>query len=212
MESKMRILNLYAGVGGNRKLWQGHDITAVESDKDIAEVYQDYFPDDNVIVADAHEYLLEHYKEYDFIWSSPPCTTHSDIRRCGVKDGRYPAKYPDMTLYQEVIFLKHFAEGAFCVENVVPYYYPLIEPDRKLHRHLFWCNFYISPFKTDSDRKHQSISGGKTVYGYNLKNTNINNKRKVLRNLVDPKLGLHILKCAEGKPDYQQKGLFAYGI
>ena len=74
----MKILNLYAGVGGNRKLWGGeHDITAVELDAQIAEVYADLYPNDTVIVGDAHEYLLENYMDFDFIWSSPPCPSHS---------------------------------------------------------------------------------------------------------------------------------------
>ena len=74
----MKILNLYSGIGGNRKLWgDKHEIIAVENVKEIADVYQDFFPNDKVIVADAHKYLVEHYSEYDFIWSSPPCPTHT---------------------------------------------------------------------------------------------------------------------------------------
>lgn len=74
----MKILNAYAGIGGNRKLWgDSHDITAVEYDPKIAAIYQDLFPNDTVIVGDAHQYLLEHYQEFDFIWCSPPCPTHS---------------------------------------------------------------------------------------------------------------------------------------
>lgn len=57
MNRKLKILNLYAGIGGNRKLWgRVHNITAVELNPKIAEVYKDFFPEDNVIVADAHEY------------------------------------------------------------------------------------------------------------------------------------------------------------
>ena len=74
---KLKILNLYAGIGGNRKLWEGHEVTAVEFNPEIAKIYQDLFPNDKVIVGDAHQYLLEHYKEFDFIWASPPCPTHS---------------------------------------------------------------------------------------------------------------------------------------
>ena len=113
----MKILNLYSGIGGNRKLWQGVEVVAVENKKEIAKIYQDFFPNDNVIIADAHEYLLEHYKEFDFIWSSPPCPTHSkmnflhDIK--GIK-----IKYPDMKLYEEILFLKHFFNGKWIVENV----------------------------------------------------------------------------------------------
>lgn len=70
----MKILNLYAGIGGNRMLWgDEHDITAVEFNKSVADCYKDLYTNDNVIVGDAHEYLLEHYHEFDFIWASPPC-------------------------------------------------------------------------------------------------------------------------------------------
>ncbi|MDF1498839.1 MAG: DNA cytosine methyltransferase, partial [Patescibacteria group bacterium] len=127
----MKILNLYSGIGGNRKLWtpkgDDHTITAVEYKPEIAKIYQDFFPNDKVIVADAHQYLLDHYNEFDFIWSSPPCPTHSDIRRCGVKAGQYKALYPAMELYQEIILLRHFSNGKWVVENVKPYYKPLIE-------------------------------------------------------------------------------------
>ena len=74
----MKILNLYAGIGGNRKLWDNnHEVTAVEINKEVSEAYKNLFPNDTVIVSDAHEYLLDHYKEYDFIWSSPPCPSRS---------------------------------------------------------------------------------------------------------------------------------------
>ena len=78
----MKILNLYAGIGGNRKLWGGAiEVIAVEINPDIAKIYQDNFPNDKVIVGDAHAYLEEHFEEFDFIWSSPPCPSHSKIRR-----------------------------------------------------------------------------------------------------------------------------------
>ena len=77
----MKILNLYAGVGGNRKLWgDDHEVVAVELNPEIAAVYQALYPNDTVIVGDAHQYLLDHYSEYDFIFSSPPCPTHSRAR------------------------------------------------------------------------------------------------------------------------------------
>lgn len=61
----IKVLNLYSGIGGNRKLWKNVDITAVEIDPKIAEIYQDTFPEDKVIVADAHQYLLENYKKFN---------------------------------------------------------------------------------------------------------------------------------------------------
>ena len=66
----MKILNLYCGIGGNRKLWNGqeHEIVAIELNPEIAKIYQDVFHNDKVIVTDENEYLLEHFKEFDFIW------------------------------------------------------------------------------------------------------------------------------------------------
>ena len=38
----MKILNLYAGIGGNRELWSSeHSIVAVENNKEIANLYQE---------------------------------------------------------------------------------------------------------------------------------------------------------------------------
>lgn len=195
----MRILNLYAGIGGNRKLWgDNYEVVAVENDPFTAQVYQQFFPQDEVIIADAHQYLIENYKNFDFIWSSPPCPTHSDIRRCGVHSGQYAAVYPEMSLYEEIILLQHFApkDTKWIVENVRPYYKPLVEPTKKLHRHFYWSNFEIEDFNPKDDRIHNDIRGYSTLYGFNIKDTKIKNKRKALRNMVNPELGKHLLDCA----------------
>lgn len=64
----MKILNLFAGIGGNRKLWdKSHEITAVEIDPIAAEIYQKQFPQDHVIVGDAYEYLEQNMDHFDFI-------------------------------------------------------------------------------------------------------------------------------------------------
>ena len=112
----MKILNLYAGIGGNRKLWEDVEVTAVEIDPKIAKIYQDFFPQDKMVIGDAHQYLLEHFEEYDFIWSSPPCPSHSVCSHFLKGQGVY--RYPDMKLYEEIIFLKHVFKGKYCVENV----------------------------------------------------------------------------------------------
>lgn len=208
----MRILNLYAGIGGNRKLWgDEHEITAIEYDQATADVYKKLFPNDTVIVADAHEYLLANYMNFDFIWASPPCPSHSDIRRCGVNAGFHEAIYPDMALYQEIILLKNFAplETKFVIENVIPYYDPLIVPDVTINRHNYWCNFKIHSYEYENNVKIIHVTAGDTVFGFNLKGTAIKDKRKALRNMVDPDIGLHILNCAMGHQMPLNYGLFA---
>lgn len=172
-------------------------MVAVENNPVLAEVYSDLFPNDEVIVGDAHQYLLEHYKEFDFIWSSPPCQTHSSFRfNINVRFRGTPAKYPDMTLYEEIIFLQHHAKCKWVVENVKPYYKPLIE-GQMIQRHMFWSNFDISHIEVPKDiiRKAQ-IPDLQEMYGYDLSNYRIKNKRQVLRNCVNPELGLHILQEA----------------
>ena len=197
----LKILNLYGGIGGNRKLWSDdHDITMVEINPKIAEIYQGFFPNDKVIVTDAHKYLLEHYEEFDFIWSSPPCPSHSRIRNiAGVGSGQNKPIYPDMKLYEEIIFLQQIYyssgcnfNGKYVVENVASYYKPLIEP-QKVGRHYFWTNFYINPFKIATRGHMKSNKELMRIKGFNV------NDKILLRNCTEPKLGKHILDCALGK-------------
>lgn len=140
----MKILNLYAYLGGNRLLWSDCEVTAVELDMELAKLYKERFPADIVIVADAHQYLLDHYKEFDFIWSSPPCPSHSRARYWNSSnyDTKTEAIYPDMKLYEEILFLKYYFKGKWVVENVIPYYEPLIRAQKR-GRHLYWCNFNL---------------------------------------------------------------------
>lgn len=194
----MRILNLYAGIGGNRKLWgDEHEVTAVEIDADIAAVYKKLYPNDTVIVGDAHEYLLEHLLDYDFIWSSPPCPTHGQYRyNVGFRAKGYRPVYPNMQLYEEILLLQHYYKGLWVVENTKPYYTPLVTPTATLQRHLFWSNFNISdseykPKLIRSKNKLSDFINSDAVVG-----TKITNKRQVLRNCVDAELGLHVLKGA----------------
>lgn len=195
----MKVLNLYAGIGGNRKLWEDVEVTAIEKDFDIASVYADLYPQDRLIIGDAHKYLLEHYKEFEFIWASPPCQSHCQMRQnLAVRFRGTPANYPDMKLYQEIIFLTHNFNGLWVVENVDPYYEPLIKPSVELQRHLFWSNFYIPKrkFPTDILRSAQ-IPDLQKHTGIDLSKYKLANKRQILRNCVYPELGQHILLSAK---------------
>ena len=205
----MKILNLYAGIGGNRKLWgDDHEITAVEYKPEIAKIYQDFFPNDKVIVADAHDYLSEHFEEFDFIWSSPPCQSHSRIRKCFVginNDGQNKPIFPSMKLYEEILFLQHYFKGKYCIENVISFYEPLIPP-QEMNMHYFWSNFVIAPIGGCESREHfGGIEKLQERKGFNLDKYKVD-KTTALRNCVEPETGKHILDCAMGLN--KQKPLF----
>jgi len=192
----MKILNLYCGVGGNRKNWgDEHEVTAVEINEDIAGVYKSFFPKDNVIVGDAHQYLLEHYKEFDFIWSSPPCPTHS-VLNYSMKLKRYPS----MILYQEILLLKSWAKCKWVVENVKPYYEPLIQSSALLGRHLFWSNFEI-PHKTFSNIDVARSTTEELAEDLGMPIPQCNKARLLLRNCVKPETGEYIIKQSEDKQE-----------
>ena len=213
----MKILNLYACLGGNRYKWNevknDIEVTAVELDPECARLYQERFPNDKVIIADAHQYLLDHYNEYDFIWSSPPCPTHS--RLVQTNKNKIKMKYPDMKLYEEILFLKHLYSGKYVVENVIPYYEPLI-PACKRHRHLYWTNFNLPTILTH--RKVKISNGTNEVkklckfhdfdfYKYKGKQRT----NKIARNLVDYEAGKTIFETVCGivkKENVKQTELF----
>ena len=214
----MKILNLYACLGGNRYKWDEVteiEVTAVELDPECARLYQERFPNDKVIVADAHQYLLDHYKEFDFIWTSPPCPTHSRVRISQKNTNNFIPKYPDMNLYEEIIFLDNYFKGKYVVENVIPFYEPLI-PAKKRGRHLYWTNFNLP--NTLSNRKAKIGAGVNEVkklcefhnYNfYNYKGKQLTNK--IARNLVDYEAGKTILETAVGivkKQNVNQTELF----
>ena len=208
----MKILNLFAGIGGNRTLWgDSHEITAVEYDPNIANIYKERFPNDTVIIYDAYRFLEEHFREYDFIWASPPCPTHSKMNSLN-KNSR---KLPDMRLYGFIIFLQSWFKGKFVIENVKPYYKPLLTPSVELSRHYFWTNFYIKPkeFKFNLDirihKNGQSYPHSKDwtqlceEYGIEKEIIKSVDKRTVVRNCVPPEVGKYILDQV-GKKTIQQ--------
>lgn len=198
----MNILNLYAGLGGNRKYWDG-EITAVEFQQSIADIYRSQYPNDTLIVGDAHAYLVENASRFDFVWSSPPCQSHSKMDRA---NSRNKPRYPDLRLYEEIIFLKTYFEGLWVVENVVPYYTPLIEPSLKLGRHLFWANFPITAHDVARPRnfiasKNQSQADELKAwlgmeYAGNVYYQNNHCPAQVLRNCVHPEIGRQIMQSA----------------
>ncbi len=199
-KKKLKVLNLYAGIGGNRKLWENVDVTAVEINPDIAAIYQVFFPNDKVIVGDAHKFLEKHINDdWDFIWSSPPCPSHSRIRKqIGVEvQKNCKPIYPDMKLYEEILFLEGYCKCKFIVENVISWYPPLKKPS-ELSRHYFWGNFTLpkKKFETLFTIRQEGNQGKQDKLGFNLSNYKGINKTKILRNCVNPKVALYIFNCA----------------
>jgi DNA (cytosine-5)-methyltransferase 1 len=220
----IKVLNLYACLGGNRYKWDEVakeaniqiEVTAIELDEEAAKLYQERFPNDTVIVTDAHQYLLDHYKEFGFIWSSPPCPTHSRFN-FSMKNN-WKMKYPDMSLYQEIIFLQTWFNGKFCVENVIPYYEPLIAANKR-GRHLYWTNFNLP--NDLKERKNPELSRGTSdeivnrlinYHDYDFrKYKGKQDVRKMARNLVDYEAGKTIFETALGiekSKNVQQQKLF----
>lgn len=208
----MKILNLYAGVGGNRMLWsEKHEVTEVEFNESVANCYKTLYPKDEVIIGDAHQFLIDHYHEFDFIWASPPCQSHSSVRQCVAKSywenldkpnmsGNKPI-YPDMKLWQEIIFLQHHAKCDWVIENVNPYYKPFLQPSFTLGKHLYWTNKFILTPKIEGFRGHdlnnKSLEKLKKIDLSNFKFEGID-KRQVLRNMVEPEDGLTVFELITG--------------
>jgi len=186
----IKVLNLYCGIGGNRMLWKDVEVTAIEINEDIAGAYKSNFPQDEVIVGDAHQYLLDHYKEFDFIWSSPPCPTHS------VLNYSMPLKrYPSMILWQEILFLKSWFKGKWVIENVKSYYEALVKPTVFLGRHPYWSNFDI-PEKEFTNVDVARSTAEELSKDLGIPIPKIQKARLLLRNCVHPEMGLHIFKSA----------------
>jgi len=203
---KTKILNLYACLGGNRYKWDevaDIEVTAVELDPELARLYQERFPNDKVIVADAHQYLLDHYKEFDFIWSSPPCPSHSRVRISQKNRDSFMPLYPDLKLYEEIIFLENYFEGRWVVENVIPYYEPLITAHKR-GRHLYWTNFNLPNDIGERKIFKNMIEIGdikqlSEFHDYDFTKYKGEQRRaKIARNLVDYETGKTILETALG--------------
>lgn len=149
----------------------------------------------------AHQYLLDHADEFDAVWASPPCQGNSKMMLSG--RNRRP-RYPDLRLYEEAIFLKYNFSGAWVMENVKPYYEPLMDA-KAIGRHMFWSNFEI----TDMESPHfpgfmtkQNIAAKKALqdwlgihYDKNIYYGTNHCVTQVLRNCVHPDIGLHVFNC-----------------
>ncbi len=121
-----------------------------------------------------------------------------------------------MKLYQEVIFLNYHFKGKFVVENVIPYYEPMLNPIKR-GRHLYWTNFKL-PNKL-SERHFEGMAQAKNevtklceFHDYDFrkyKGKQVLNK--IARNLVDYEAGRTILETVFNivrKSDTKQTSIF----
>ena len=208
----MKILNLFAGLGGNRTNWTDCEVTAVEINPTIASFYAGRFPDDTVIVGDAHQFLLDHFREFDFIWASPPCQTHSRARFWGWGNSEVVKPvYPSMILYQQILLLQNYYDGEWIIENVKPFYPPLIEPTSSAGRHLVWSNRQLPNITGQHDL---DINGGnrsdyEKLLGFKLGTHKFNQRTdQLLRNCVHPAVGEQLLNWIRGIEIHNQPTLF----
>ena len=223
----MKILNLFAGIGGNRTLWGNkHEITAIEYNEIIANIYEKRFPDDNLIVCDAYEYFIDNFHNFDILWASPPCTSHTILTGVNVGN-RYnnknvKLKIPDLRLYSLILFCKHYFRGNYIIENVKGYYKPLISPTTKIGRHWIWSNIEIPKTKQEKS-EHVSredynekiedaliIKGiSKEIYNDLLK-LDIMTRKQIINNCIVPEEGKHILDCLTNQTKLKSKEIWKY--
>ena len=205
----INVLNLYAGIGGNRYLWRNCNVTAVEINEDVAAIYKQYNPNDEIIITDAHDYLIHtDLQQYDFIWSSPPCQTHTRMQW----GQNRTHTYADMSLYQEIIFLRTFYKGKWVVENVRPYYDYLVQPTQTVGRHVFWSNFwfhaddikqpknFIKNLKKDELLAWLGLPDIETIGAY----INTHDPYQCFRNAVHPTLSAQIFNYIQPKEHRKQ--------
>jgi DNA (cytosine-5)-methyltransferase 1 len=138
------------------------------------------------------------------------------MRKTNTGEGERKSKatYPDMKLYQEILLLEHFFDGKYCVENVVPYYEPLM-PSQKRDRHLYWCNFTLP--NVLSNRKAENFIYAKVSELSKFHDFDFTKYKgeqrvdKMARNLVDYEAGLTIFNTARNifdKSKQSQGSLF----
>lgn len=200
--AELRVLNAYAGIGGNRHLWPAEwKVTAVENDPRVAREYARRYPDDVVLVEDAHAHVMNRAHEYDARWSSPPCPTHSRLainvaRRKGVEPE------PDPRLWAEIEHLRELG-GMYVVENVHTYYVPPIAPDVVTERHYYWVScapMMLSPMSVlpvSGRRVGLTADAIAESYGLPLLQAgSVRDRRKAMRNAVVPAEGLLIAEAA----------------
>ena len=196
----LKILDLFAGFGGTTRGLQkwldenniSYEYYAIDIDKQTLKVHKYWNKKSIVIQRDAYTFTKDELREYDFIWASPPCQSHSRAQVI------WKRRKPDMRLYTLICKL-HQVGKPFIVENVVPYYKPPIMWDYKIDRHIFWTNLDLSDVRVNIKRKpiyKMSLHELAEYHGIPYKYVRIykGDKRQALRNIVNWRISYAIAK------------------
>jgi len=203
----IRILDLFCGVGGVARGFQNFlldngiefEYYAIDIDKRVLKAHKLLNPYSKTICRDAWSIDDKEFKEFDLIWASPPCETHSKSRFLNIN--AKPTK-PDMRLYNLIERLWSL-NMPFIVENVEPYYRPPIKPIVKVGRHVLWSNLCIKPFKLNlqnfmdvKDDIHKLIKYHEIPFELSIKLLKILKKktRDALRDMVHWRIAYNIAK------------------
>ncbi|MCE7740456.1 MAG: DNA cytosine methyltransferase [Candidatus Heimdallarchaeota archaeon] len=194
-----KVLDLFAGVGGTAKgiqtFLQEKNIpfqyVAVENDPETIKAHLKLNPDSEIEFRDAY---LTSIKDYDFIWASPPCTSHSQLNMYMNR------KQPDMRLWSLITRLQQ-QQIPFIVENVEPYYREPIPHTLELGRHRFWSNKPIIPFEVPKMPKDWGWMGIPDWEKFHEINTRVTKfikdplkRRQLLRNIVHWTISYRIIE------------------
>ena len=124
--------------------------------------------------------------------------------------------FPDMKLFEEILFLQYNFKGKYVVENVIPFYEPLIAA-KKRGRHLYWTNFNLPGNIGERKIFSNMIETGNIkqlseFHDYDFtKYKGEQRLNKIARNLVDYEVGKTILETVFGierKQNVNQVSIF----
>lgn len=167
--SKPKCLDLFCCAGGASKGYSdaGFEVTGVDV------VYHPNYPF-RFILANALEYLQNHWREYDFIALSPPCQFGTGIQHLGkARNGSYPVHLNLIPQSQELVLQ---TGKPYVIENVQGARKYLINPvmlcgtyfGLKVYRHRYFESNL--PLTTPNHHPHKdstpSAGNGKSPKGF----------------------------------------------
>lgn len=187
----MRILDLYAGLGGTAKGIQSvlekkgvdYEYFAIEIDPNVCAAHKINNPRSTVICADVKDWL-DKITDFDFVWASPPCQTHSILNFSNKATGK-KTNLVDWSLWHVIDHLQRTENVSYVVENVLIWYNEPFKHNFNLDRHYFWTNLSLLSFeyqKRTKDWGYLSVKGWKEYH--QVEHAITGNKRQQLRNCL----------------------------